>query len=330
MVVTFIDALLSVALITFSIYAGIGLWRIRTNAVRTVKRYLYFFLGYQAISAILPFMAGLPSEANEAMIAEVIRGTISNLAYFTIWYLYLNRSERVKATYMGTLLPDQFPKNESDNLLFLYIKRKKLEEKNKIFALQASANHGSKEICSTYNITTTDNDKASEPHRENAKVEPAFKENNSTQSDQDYWYKSPYLIFGLPVVVLGLMFWPDRAYESLISTVAQAIVLAVIAGIYYGIKLMARDADTAVVGSDTLPSMPLEPLTPHNDQRLLSAVANGDLVLFLSLIEEDGVDVNATDSKGRTCLDVARARNDGEMFSLLRKHGGKSSAENNA
>lgn len=75
---------------------------------------------------------------------------------------------------------------------------------------------------------------------------------------------------------------------------------------------------------------PIVSRAQSSGQELLSAVANGDLVLFLSLIEEDGVDFNATDSKGRTCLDVARARNDGEMFSLLRKHGGKSSAEINA
>jgi len=99
LVIAVIDTFLSVGLAAFSVYAGIGLWTIRPGAVQMAKRYLLFFLGYLAIAAILPFMAGLPSAAHEAMFAEVARGTFRGVIYFAIWYSYLNKSKRVSATY---------------------------------------------------------------------------------------------------------------------------------------------------------------------------------------------------------------------------------------
>jgi hypothetical protein len=44
-------------------------------------------------------MAGLPPTTNETVIAEVVRNILRALMYFTVWYTYLNRSERVRATY---------------------------------------------------------------------------------------------------------------------------------------------------------------------------------------------------------------------------------------
>jgi hypothetical protein len=99
LVITVVDTLLSAGLMVFSVYAGVGLWSIRPGAVRTAKRYLLWFLGYHAVAAILPFTAGLPSAANDAMIAQVLKDTVKGVVYFAIWYSYLNRSERVRATY---------------------------------------------------------------------------------------------------------------------------------------------------------------------------------------------------------------------------------------
>jgi hypothetical protein len=99
LVVTVIDTFLSLGVMAFSVYAGIGLWRIRPGAVRMAKRYLLCFLGYQAIAAILPFMAGLPSAANEAMIMQVAKDTFRSVIYIAVWYSYLNKSKRVQATY---------------------------------------------------------------------------------------------------------------------------------------------------------------------------------------------------------------------------------------
>jgi hypothetical protein len=98
-VITVIDTALSLALMAYSLYAGIGLWSVRPGAVRTAKRYLLCSLGYLVVAAILPFCAGLPSSANEAMIGEVAKNTLRGVVYFAIWYSYLSKSERVKATY---------------------------------------------------------------------------------------------------------------------------------------------------------------------------------------------------------------------------------------
>jgi hypothetical protein len=99
LIINVIDTLLSLGLVAFSIYAGVGLWRIRPGAVQLTKRYLWYFLGYHAVTAILPFMAGLPSEANDAMLAEVVKDTFRGGVYFAVWYSYLNKSRRVSATY---------------------------------------------------------------------------------------------------------------------------------------------------------------------------------------------------------------------------------------
>jgi len=98
--ISVIDTLLSVGLMVFSIYAGIGLWRIQPGAVQTTKTFLKFFLGYLAFAAVLPFMAGLPAAANEAMVAAVVVSTVRGVIFFAIWNSYLNCSKRVKATYI--------------------------------------------------------------------------------------------------------------------------------------------------------------------------------------------------------------------------------------
>jgi hypothetical protein len=94
-----VDIILSVSLMAFSVYAGVGLWTLRPGAVAMAKRYLWFFLGYHVIVMFLPFMAGLPAAANNVMLAEVAKDMLRGFVYFVVWYAYLNKSERVKATY---------------------------------------------------------------------------------------------------------------------------------------------------------------------------------------------------------------------------------------
>ena len=101
LVITAIDTLLSLGLMGISVYAGIGLWSIRPGAVQMAKRYLLCSLAYLAVASILPFMAGLPSAANEVMAVEVFKDVIRGIAYFAIWYSYLNKSKRVRATYQS-------------------------------------------------------------------------------------------------------------------------------------------------------------------------------------------------------------------------------------
>jgi hypothetical protein len=95
----YIDSILGTAIMVLSIRAGVALWKVAPNAVRTARNYLLIYLGYIIISVFLPFMAGLPTEANEAMIPEVIAGAFKSLIFFGIWFTYLNVSKRVKETY---------------------------------------------------------------------------------------------------------------------------------------------------------------------------------------------------------------------------------------
>lgn len=95
----YIDGFLSTVLMLLSIRAGIALWTIKPNAVKTAKNYFWIFLGYSVVAIFLPFIAGLPSEVNVATIPEVIKGFVHSLVYFGIWYSYLDVSKRVKATY---------------------------------------------------------------------------------------------------------------------------------------------------------------------------------------------------------------------------------------
>ena len=101
LVITAIDVLLSLGLMGFSVYAGTGLWSIRPGAVQMAKRFLLCSLAYLAVASILPFMAGLPSAANEVMAVVVFKDVFRGIAYFAIWYSYLNKSKRVRATYQS-------------------------------------------------------------------------------------------------------------------------------------------------------------------------------------------------------------------------------------
>jgi len=99
LVTTLVDGVLSLALAAFSVYAGLALWRIRPGAVRTAEIYLLCFLCYQGIAAVLPFLAGLPASANHGLTEAVYKNLTRGLLYFGLWYSYLNKSKRVKATY---------------------------------------------------------------------------------------------------------------------------------------------------------------------------------------------------------------------------------------
>src|SRR5215468_12784381 len=99
MAITVIDTFLSLGVMAFSVYAGVSLWRLKPGAVQTAKRYLMCLLAYAAVTSILPFMSGLPSDVNETLIAEVIKDASRKFFYVAIWYAYLNKSKRVMATF---------------------------------------------------------------------------------------------------------------------------------------------------------------------------------------------------------------------------------------
>ena len=98
-IIVTVDAVLSALLMAFSVYAGIGLWTVRPGAVVMAKRYLFCFLGYHVVAAVLPFLAGLPQDANDAMMPLVVKSAAQGFVFFALWYSYLNKSQRVRATY---------------------------------------------------------------------------------------------------------------------------------------------------------------------------------------------------------------------------------------
>ena len=99
LMILIVDVFLSTIVMILSVRAGLLLWKIAANAVRNAKNYFLIFLGYSLIASFLPYIAGLPSSYNEAMLPETIKGIIQSLIFFGIWYSYLNVSVRVSETY---------------------------------------------------------------------------------------------------------------------------------------------------------------------------------------------------------------------------------------
>lgn len=83
---------LVIGLTVFSIYAGLGLWMVRPGAVSIAKKYLMAALAY----SILGLVMGLSLRHD---IRIVLWTAIGSWLYVAVWYLYLNKSRRVKATY---------------------------------------------------------------------------------------------------------------------------------------------------------------------------------------------------------------------------------------
>ena len=98
-VVLLVDTALRIALTAYGVWVGLRLGKVRPGAVQTAKRYFQVSLAYLVVAALLPFAAGLPPEANPALAITVARQTIPALIGVALWYAYLVRSKRVRATY---------------------------------------------------------------------------------------------------------------------------------------------------------------------------------------------------------------------------------------
>jgi hypothetical protein len=94
------DALLASLLTLFSMYAGLMLARRSPRAVATAKSFLISMLGYSLLMPPISLLLfPLPSEFINELIAESIKQGIGAAMSFAVWYTYLVRSKRVKATY---------------------------------------------------------------------------------------------------------------------------------------------------------------------------------------------------------------------------------------
>lgn len=98
-VVLLIDIALRVALTAYGMWVGIRLATASPRAVQAAKRYFLVAVGYLIVAALLPFAADLPPDAHPAIAMAVARQTIPALLGIGLWYAYLVRSKRVRATY---------------------------------------------------------------------------------------------------------------------------------------------------------------------------------------------------------------------------------------
>lgn len=83
------------AIAIFSIFSGVQLWTRKPNAVAIVKRFLIAQLAYGlVVPGIMVAMLSLPGMALEA-----IKIAFHCIVYIAIWYPFLMKSKRVKATF---------------------------------------------------------------------------------------------------------------------------------------------------------------------------------------------------------------------------------------
>ena len=89
-------------LAVFSVYAGLGLWKVVPGALSVAKKYLLAVVLYSVIASFLPALVGVPQESYQEFAGQTVFNSFLTMAYAITWYIYLQRSKRVKATYTST------------------------------------------------------------------------------------------------------------------------------------------------------------------------------------------------------------------------------------
>ena len=100
LVVAITDGLVSLALMALSVFAGVSLWRVRHNAVKWARTFLFAGVAYVLISPLFIFLAGLPAALVVQALPNSYLSAGRSLVYYVIWLSYLARSKRVQATYV--------------------------------------------------------------------------------------------------------------------------------------------------------------------------------------------------------------------------------------
>jgi hypothetical protein len=96
----------TIALMVFSLYAGLSLWKRVPGAVAVARKYLICLLLFSVLSLFLPGMVGIREAAEVAALNTL--GVVITTIHVAAWYVYLIFSKRVKATYA----PEQQPATE--------------------------------------------------------------------------------------------------------------------------------------------------------------------------------------------------------------------------
>ncbi|MCL2760809.1 MAG: hypothetical protein FWD70_04080 [Desulfuromonadales bacterium] len=98
----YVALFLDIVLMILSIRAGIALWAVKPKAVATAKNYLFIYLGYSVIAAILLLFAGLsnlPYFPYPVTITIAVAYFMRAIIFFAVCFSYLTYSKRVAATY---------------------------------------------------------------------------------------------------------------------------------------------------------------------------------------------------------------------------------------
>lgn len=90
----------SMVFLTFSsFYAGLRLWKVRHNAVRTAKAFFITQLSLIVIITITRPMVDYPLGGHGLILSDLMKRLIPALLNFGLWYLYLSYSKRVSHTF---------------------------------------------------------------------------------------------------------------------------------------------------------------------------------------------------------------------------------------
>jgi hypothetical protein len=93
------SGVLRIGLAVFSIYAGMSLWKLAPKAVTTARCYLVAIAVSSVFMLFLPLMLGISEDSQSGIAQESILNTLLTVFYVAVWYAYLARSKRVRATY---------------------------------------------------------------------------------------------------------------------------------------------------------------------------------------------------------------------------------------
>ena len=88
-------------LTAFAVYAGVALWTLKPNVVRTAKTLLIAAFAYNTITDLASLSLGTSVLfwAPTPTVGSTVEDLVGNAISFAIWFTYLKESKRVKATY---------------------------------------------------------------------------------------------------------------------------------------------------------------------------------------------------------------------------------------
>ncbi len=96
-----ISGVCRIALMVFSIYTGLSLWKKLPGAPAVAVRYFQAVVLYSVFVLFLPLLVGVPEETYREMAGVNSANSMVTILYVALWYLYIKKSKRVKATYGG-------------------------------------------------------------------------------------------------------------------------------------------------------------------------------------------------------------------------------------